>query len=206
MRSIRDPATDELRDSISRDWTNYLAELPVTPLPIANDLDAPETIMSSVSADALLLTNGEDLGEHPPRDQTERTLVDAALADGVPVLGVCRGHQFLNQYFGGQVVMLADHFGTKNTHAGTTHDIRVRDGFDTLPDRIEVNSYHDMGVVRDGIAPELNPFAVSKDGVIEGLYHPNHELLSIQWHPERPLPAQTPTNNLILQFLEGTLS
>ena len=75
MRSIRDPGTGELRDSLSRDWTAYLDDLGVTAVPVANGLEDPSTRLSAIDPDVLLLTNGEDLGAHPPRDRTERALV-----------------------------------------------------------------------------------------------------------------------------------
>ena len=51
-----------------------------------------------------LLTGGEDPGTSPPRDDTERALLDWAIGDRLPVFGVCRGLQFVQRYFGGELV------------------------------------------------------------------------------------------------------
>lgn len=210
MRSIRDPKTGELRDSLSRDWTKYLERLGVTVIPVANDLSDPAAHFRALSPDALLLTNGEDVGSHPPRDGTERALVDAARSDDTPVLGICRGHQFINDYYGGDLVTLHEHM-QETPHAGDRHDVEIRDGpvENLLPTKLTVNSYHDMGIIASGIAPDLRQFATARGTdeppVIEGLYHPTEPVLSLQWHPERPLPTREPVDELLVRFLGGEL-
>lgn len=208
MRSIRDPSTGELRDSLSRDWTVYLDGLGVTAVPVSNGLEAPSARLSAIDPDVLLLTNGEDIGAHPPRDRTERALVEAAIEAGVPIIGVCRGHQFLNQHFGGNVVELTDELSADHNHDGKPHEIDTLDSPRTadLPDRFAVNSYHDFGVTTGHVAPPLKPFAMSDDGVVEGLYHPELSVISIQWHPERPLEERAPTDSLISRCLEGPIN
>lgn len=208
MRSIRDPDTGELRDSLSRDWTTYLDGLGVTAVPVANGFEDPSAQLSAIDPDVLLLTNGEDVGAYPPRDRTERALVNGAIEADVPVIGVCRGHQFLNQHYGGNVVELADELPADHNHGGTPHEVDTLDGPPTavLPDRFAVNSYHDFGVTADHIAPPLEPFVTSDDGVIEGLYHPELPVFSIQWHPERPLEERAPTDRLMSRCLCGSIN
>ena len=208
MRPIHDPDTGELRDSLSRDWTAYLDELNVTPVLVANGLDDPSARLLAISPDILLLTNGEDVGAHPPRDRTERGLVEAAIGADVPILGVCRGHQFLNQYYGGNVVELAGELSTDHSHDGTPHGVNILEGplSAVLPNYIAVNSYHDDGVMTDHVAPPLKPFAISDDGVVEGLYHPEQPVISIQWHPERPLEERSPTDRLVSHCLKESIN
>jgi Predicted glutamine amidotransferases len=209
MRSIRDPATGELRDSLSRDWAAYLDELEFTALPFVNAVADPAEKLRTLSPDALLLTNGEDVGEHPPRDRTEEALVEAAIGAGIPVLGVCRGHQFLNAYFGGNIINVAESFPEANSHAGTRHSVNIHQGPTQLPlpGTLTVNSYHDMGVVPETVAPELAPYATTDVGrLVEGLYHPEELVLSIQWHPERSLEDREPVDRLVKRFLEGEIT
>jgi putative glutamine amidotransferase len=208
MRSIRDPDTGELRDSLSRDWTAYLDEIGVTAVPVANGLEEPSAQLSEIDPDILLLTNGEDIGAHPPRERTERALVEEAVEASTPVVGVCRGHQFLNQHYGGNVVELADELSADHGHDGTPHEVYTLDGPPAaiLPNRFAVNSYHNFGVTADHIAPPLEPFAMSDDGVAEGLYHPDLPILSIQWHPERPLEDRSPTDKVIYRCIERCIN
>lgn len=203
MRSIRDPATDELRDSLSRDWTQYLTGLGLDPIPVVNGTDDPAGWLRTVSPDAVLLTNGEDLGAHPPRDRTERVLLDTARSLELPVLGVCRGHQFLNDYFGGDVVRIEDELPEVGSHAGTTHEISVDRGIAEkhFPRSMTVNSYHNMAVPTDAVAQPLEPFATTPDGaIVEGSYHTDERIASIQWHPERPSPDPGPTDEFLRAF------
>lgn len=209
MRSIRDPETDELRDSLSRDWDVFLERIGCHVLPIPNGLDEPERLVNELDPDLLLLTNGEDVGAHAPRDRTETSLFDFARGQGLPVLGVCRGHQFINHQYGGNLVNLNELSGPIGSHSGTEHEISVRDGpfKPPLPDKILVNSYHEWAVPEDGIADPLQGFAFTDSGrIVEGLYHPHEPVVSMQWHPERPLPDREPTDAFVAQFVNGELS
>jgi putative glutamine amidotransferase len=201
-RSIEDPDTGELRDSLSRDWSSFLDSLGVSPIAITNGLSDPSRLVDELAPDAVLLTNGEDVGSHPPRDRTENALVDAAVAADLPVVGVCRGHQFLNRYYGGEIDDLSA-LGIDEDHGGTEHEIVVEGpGEEVLPDSFRVNSYHDMGLTVDTVAADLEVFARSGD-VVEGLYHPDRPHVSIQWHPERPLPDPDPVSRFVRKALNG---
>ncbi|ELZ81075.1 peptidase C26 [Haloferax elongans ATCC BAA-1513] len=204
MRSIREPATNELRDSLSRDWTEYLDKLGFDVIPILNGLSDPVALFEHVSPDALLLTNGEDVGSHPPRDQTEQALLNAAIEASIPILGVCRGHQFINTYYGGDLTNLNEHMNDPTTHVATNHDVQIQDSPIELPDTLSVNSYHEMAVSTSDTASVLKPFATSDSGsIVEGLYHPKQPILSMQWHPERDLPDREAVDDLVAGFLQG---
>ncbi|QLG47854.1 gamma-glutamyl-gamma-aminobutyrate hydrolase family protein [Natrinema halophilum] len=205
MRSIRDPATGELRDSLSRDWSSYLDDHGITVIPVANTHTDPSTVVEDVTPDALVLTNGEDIGSHRPRDRTERALIDSVVEEGIPVLGVCRGHQFVNSYYGGDIVAVEEHVD-HGAHAGTEHGMRIEEEpfRSMVGESLTVNSYHDMGVTPEGVAPPLEQYAFADGGrIVEGLYHPDRPVLTIQWHPERPLPDREPLDRLVTRFLEG---
>lgn len=142
---------------------------------------------------------GEEAGPHttvirPDRDAAEVALLMAAIAAGVPVLGICRGAQVINVALGGSLVQhLPDLLG-HDGHSPTPgkmgeHDVAIAAG-STLAailgrERVAVPTHHHQGVAR--LAPGLTPLAWAEDGVVEAFDFatPGHAFaLAVQWHPE----------------------
>lgn len=192
MRTASASTYHEARDAISHDWIERLEAWGVTPILIPNAMSDPKRYIDDVGADALLLTSGDDvavpLGEGPPdsptqrRDRTEATLVRECIDARVPILGVCRGMQFLNVYFGGSLTRRLP-----SGHVATRHAVTLSEDIDGLRSgtRFEVNSYHDHGILPTDLAADLTAVAVADDGSVEALRHRSLPILAIQWHPER---------------------
>ena len=169
----------ERYDSISQRWTSLIRDLGWEPVILPNILtEAP-------SLDGIILTGGNNVNPalygglpveevYPERDAAEELFVEAAVAGNVPVLGVCRGFQFLNVRFGGSITQ-----GITG-HAGSRHDIVWRGS-----ERILVDSYHRHGVLSSDLAPRLTTLGKADDGVVEAFMHEVHPVLAVQWHPER---------------------
>ena len=62
---------------------------------------------------------------------------------------------------------------------------------------IKVNSYHNHGVLVDGLSSSLQAFAISEGSVVEGFFHEELPIIGIQWHPERPNNCQLENKILI---------
>lgn len=130
---------------------------------------------------------------YPERDDFEERILEKSLELKIPILGICRGLQLINVYFGGSLIL--DLGETENEiHkkgiADKTHDIEIRE--DSLLFNIsgktkgEVNSAHHQAVDKLGLG--LKSVAESQNGVIEALELENLQdqfLLAVQWHPER---------------------
>lgn len=119
------------------------------------------------------------------RDETELELLDAFAREGKPILGICRGMQLINVYFGGT---LCQHLREEHQNGG--HWISVKS--ETILSRLLgqtcfVNSYHHQGIRR--LAAGLRASALTADGLIEGLEGEDGKFLGIQWHPERMMPG-----------------
>ncbi|MBI3675917.1 MAG: gamma-glutamyl-gamma-aminobutyrate hydrolase family protein [Proteobacteria bacterium] len=181
--------------------------IPVLANPISTD-----EILASV--DGLLFTGSpsnvspKHYGGHAPRDgvlqdehrdATTLPLLEAAIANGTPVICLCRGFQELNVAFGGtlfqhvqEVPGRSDHREDKHASLdvqyGPAHDVHVNAG--GLLAKIageksfQVNSLHSQGI--DRIAPSLHADAIAPDGTIEAVSMPGAKgfLLGVQWHPE----------------------
>jgi putative glutamine amidotransferase len=125
----------------------------------------------------------------------EAALIAAALEAGVPVFGICGGHQMLNVVCGGTLHQdIAACTGSTIQHAVATTESRPCHSIAIAPgtrlhailgaDRIRVNSTHHQGI--DTLGQGLVASAHAPDGIVEAIEHPGEPfVLSVQWHPER---------------------
>ncbi len=142
-----------------------------------------------------------DPGTHhdPERDSTTLPLIRAAVAIGIPVLGICRGYQEMNVALGGslhqkvhEVAGLMDHREPAEKHwrCSMRRAIRCRcspvacSSASACTGRCRVNSLHGQGVER--LAPGLRIEALAPDGLIEAfsVEAARRFALGVQWHPE----------------------
>ncbi|MER6915665.1 gamma-glutamyl-gamma-aminobutyrate hydrolase family protein [Streptomyces sp. NPDC000594] len=151
--------------------------------------------------DALVIAGGSDVDParygaapdprtgppSPERDSWELALVHAALAAGIPLLGICRGMQLLNVALGGT---LHQHLDGHTAGEGVigSHTVKPVPGSRyaaVVPEATEVPTYHHQAV--DRIAPGLTVSARAEDGTVEAV-EPDRDggpwVLGVQWHPE----------------------
>ncbi|MBT4710209.1 MAG: C26 family cysteine hydrolase domain-containing family [Alphaproteobacteria bacterium] len=193
QRIIENQSYPETRDGLAADWGDWIqaATPDAVMMPVPNRADAATDWWTEIRPDALILSGGNDWGEAPARDDTERRLLDAARQAGTPVFAVCRGLQAVNACFGGAVIDdVAARTGV--THVAQNHGIEL----DKSPvsalagsPTLTVNSFHDQGVVVDAVAPGFQVFAVAKHGIVEGMFHQSEAIVAVQWHPERTSPS-----------------
>lgn len=199
LRVVENQSYPERRDCISHDWIHYLESRGIYPVLIPNAISSPASFLKSIGGvNGILLTGGNDTGiegvvdDAPERDRLERSLIQYAESSNLPLLGVCRGMQTLNLYYKGTIISHLSRKG-KGAHVNTNHTITLIREHVELPtdwqDQFEVNSFHDHGVDFETLSPQLAPFAVADNGVIEGLKHPKLPFWGLQWHPERNNPS-----------------
>lgn len=218
MRVTQNAAYPDPRDALSHDWVRWCVARGWEPVLVPNGLPDPGAYVEGLGVDLVVLTNGDSIGPLPapgeeaapayPREHTETRLLEWGLARDRPVLGVCRGHQMVNRYFGGRVVegLQAEVPGVRAHVAPEGHPVEIVDA--RLRDlcgagSATVNSFHDDGFLAEHVAPELRVFALAGDGVVEGLYHPARPLLTVQWHPERRNPGAGVDERLIDALVAG---
>jgi putative glutamine amidotransferase len=127
----------------------------------------------------------------PDRDFTEHTLIEAALANGVPLLGVCRGMQLLNVVLGGtlyqhipDVFANTDHLPKPGTYGRVSVKTAPGSRLATIiGSEVDVHCHHHQAV--DLLAAGLVPVAWAGDGVVEAVELVGTDfVLGVQWHPE----------------------
>lgn len=149
--------------------------------------------------DGVLLTGGTDVdpqvyGEEqhpevlsiePERDGLEIDLYRLALANDVPVLGICRGLQLMNVAHGGTLHQhVPEHSRYDVDHSGAIHSVQIETSSalgELYGESLEVNSLHHQCV--DQLGDGLAVTARAEDGSVEGLEF-NERTIAVQWHPE----------------------
>ena len=211
MRIVEAAGYQEQQDAISHDWFDLLQKWKCTPLLIPNKVKDLVSYLSGLALEGIILTGGNNLtpklAGHPEwkvsdtahvRDDIEYRILDYAGEKKIPVLGICRGFQIINSYFGGTLTLAA-----KNVHVTKTHKVTIQSHSwkQILGSELMVNSYHNHAISADSLAERLVPFAVDQDGLIEGAAHQSLPILGLMWHPERKQPEPIPNEMLLSRLL-----
>lgn len=151
-------------------------------------------------------TPTENPAEHDPaRDSVTLPLIRAAVAAGVPILGLCRGIQEINVAFGGSLVQRIQEDPDKLDHRmrrDASFDLKYRKAHPIAlaaggllesiagPGPHLVNSLHGQGIERLGAGVRAE--ATAPDGIVEAISIPGAPgfALGVQWHPEWPRPCR----------------
>jgi len=190
QRGVAVPPHGEKRDSLARDWYPFLKALDCLWLVLPNEPEAALGLARRLDVGGLILTGGEDLGQYPERDETEALILDWSRRNSRPVLGVCRGFQFMHHWLGGALEPV-----DPARHRARRHLVEFKNG-----ERREVNSYHNFAPA--GQAGPLGPLArCPEDGVLEAAAAPG--LLGLSWHPEREARPLAADVDLIKKFMES---
>lgn len=179
-------------DSFTYNLVHYLGELGAEVVVRRNDsLDVQQAI--ALHPEAVVLSPGPC---NPEAAGICLPLTLAAAETGLPLLGVCLGHQTIGQAFGGAVVRCHEIVHGK---MGQVHH-NGQGIFRGLPSPFLATRYHSLVVDRDSLPPELEVTAWLEDGTIMGLRHRSKPIEGVQFHPESI--ASEHGHQLLRNFLE----
>jgi anthranilate synthase/aminodeoxychorismate synthase-like glutamine amidotransferase len=180
-------------DSFVYNLVQYLGELGAEPVVHRHDAVTLDELRA-LQPDAVLVSPGPGgPGDAGVSNDAIRAFGEA----GVPVLGVCLGHQCIGQIYGGEVVR-----APKVMH-GKTSEI-AHDGrgvFAGLPDPLTATRYHSLVVDRASVPDVLEITAETEDGLVMGLRHRELPVEGVQFHPESILTAAG--HDLLRNFLSA---
>jgi len=163
-------------DSFVYNLVQYLGELGAKVHVLRNDaMTVPELVR--LSPEAILISPGPCT---PDEAGISLEVTRTFATQGVPILGVCLGHQVIGQAFGGRVVRAPEPVHGKTSliyHWGDTL-------FQGLPNPFHATRYHSLVVERESLPPELAITAETDDGLIMGICHRRYPVAGIQFHPE----------------------
>ncbi len=190
----------EPRDALAQDWITFMDSI----FPSSQWVSIPNKgkdvvrFCSNWELDALIFSGGNDVGAEPLRDVSEKCLLEYAINECIPVLGICRGLHIFQSYFGGNTEKC-----NKKIHVANNHPINLKQQLIPIKlneSTVNVNSFHNWGIQQKSLAEPLIPFALSEDGLVEGVLCKEISILAVQWHPERNAPVNTFDRDLINSF------
>ena len=132
-------------------------------------------------------------------DAGQTAMLDRAIELGIPVIGMCRGIQFINVYFGGSLIQHLNAFEAHRPYSPDRyHRVLTEPGSfleELYGSELMVNSRHHQAVGRIGKGLERiarwEPSAKDRSGedweavTTEALQHETYPIIGLQWHPER---------------------
>ncbi len=194
-------------------------------LPLTTDGD--ELDQAYGLCDGILFTGGHDVNPSiygaeesakcgqpcKMRDEMEGYLLDKCLGDNKPLLGICRGIQFINAHLGGTLYqdLPSEYESDLEHHMEPPYDRAVHNveviGETKLADIIGagihgVNSYHHQAI--KALAPHLIQMAKSEDGLIEAVEVEGQKFaMAVQWHPEFAYTNNEECRKIVQAFVDA---
>lgn len=193
-------------------------------MPICEDKEIVKGMVSSV--DGVIISGGVDIhpfkyGKEPSpnigdisleRDELDFSIMEYALKMKKPILGICRGMQVINVFFGGTLVQdILSERKTDIKHSQSapsyvpTHKVNVvKDSliYKIFGKSAEVNSFHHQSI--DNLAKDFKVSATANDGIVEAIEYKGKDdfILGVQWHPELLSSKIISMQNIFDMFVE----
>ena len=139
------------------------------------DSDAIDPASAAHGFDAVMLSPGPGV--------PNEACIELVRAAGVPLLGVCHGHQAIGAAFGAPVTEAPE------LMHGMVSNV-VHDGsalYEGIPSRFEACRYHSLALAETDLPPELVVTARTDAGTVMGIAHASRPIWGVQYHPESVL-------------------
>ena len=163
-------------DSFVYNLVHYVGELGAEPEVYRNDAVSVDEVVA-MNPDGILLSPGPG---RPEDAGILCDLIEPAARRGIPIFGVCLGHQAIGHVFGGRVIRAPE------LMHGKTSQVMHRDHgvFAGLPSPLTATRYHSLIIERETLPDCLEVTAETADGMIMGVRHRELPVEGVQFHPE----------------------
>ena len=168
-------------DSFVYTLNSYLLQLGAETTVVRNDdINLADVASEAAKYDGVLLSPGPGT---PANAGISIPLVHAVLESGMPLLGVCLGHQAIAEALGATVTVAEELMHGKTSLI--THD--DSELYTDVPQPFTATRYHSLAVVDSTVPPELRVTSRTQGGVIMGVQHVTAPVYGVQFHPESVL-------------------
>jgi anthranilate synthase component 2 len=179
-------------DSFTYNLVQYLGELGADVEVFRNDAAGCEELLARAPAGVVISPGPGEPGEAG----VSVAMVHACAERGLPLLGVCLGHQAIGLAFGGRIVRARSIMHGKVSPI--SHD--GRGVFAGLPSPFEATRYHSLVIEEASCPPVLEVSARTPDGEIMAVRHRSRPIEGVQFHPESILTHEG--KPLLRRFLD----
>jgi len=192
---------NETCDLIDQRLTDFLLSNNYFPIFLPNNTSYVKMFIKNVAVDGIILSGGDALTKYNgislERDEVERLMIKFSMSKDIPLLGICRGMQAIQDFFQNNIHPVKSHVNTKHVLKvqGSNRFCKI-----IQSDRI-VNSYHNYGSFK--VEKNFLCLATSDDGVVEAIKHDKKEIYGIMWHPERNKPFRK-ADKLLIKYIFGS--
>jgi anthranilate synthase component 2 len=169
-------------DSFTYNLVQYLGELGAEVVVFRNDAASCEDLLARAPAGVVISPGPGEPGDAG----ISVKMVHACAERGVPLLGVCLGHQAIGLAFGGRIVRARSIMHGKVSPI--SHD--GRGVFEGLPSPFEATRYHSLVIEAASCPAVLEVSARTPDGEIMAVRHRERPIEGVQFHPESILTRE----------------
>lgn len=206
---------NEARDFIDIELVSFLKKCNLNVILVPNNADNLKNLLKIKGIKGVILSGGNDIYLNLPKNKKnlklkqltnnrnfiEKKLVSFANKKRIPVVGICRGFQYLNILNGGKISKIKNHVAIR-------HKLNFKKDFKFLKLKKlfikikNVNSFHKFGIKENELSKKFFSLAFFKNFVEAAINHKDKQL-GIMWHPEREKKFNNKDILLIKNFLRA---